>query len=109
LSRRRHPSLEEPPRRREPQLLSVESFASLGEHPRVPLSILPFSLSRLVHQSALAAVLQRVTSSAMAQPVFPYRATVGPIGANLHRPSMDQRPGLEPDDTPSCFKLWPEI
>jgi hypothetical protein len=57
LSHRRHPSQEEPPCYHEPQPPSAETFAALGEHPRDPLSILPFSPSRLVHRSALAAVL----------------------------------------------------
>jgi hypothetical protein len=43
LSRHRHPSPEEPPRRREPQPPPAELFATLGEHPHDPLSILPFS------------------------------------------------------------------
>jgi hypothetical protein len=58
LSDRRHPCPEEPPCHREPQPPSAEMFAALGEHPHDPLSILPFSPSRLVHRSALAAVLR---------------------------------------------------
>jgi hypothetical protein len=57
LSHRRHQSPKELPYRHDQQPLSVETFAALGVHPRDPLSILPFSLSRLVHRSALAVVL----------------------------------------------------
>jgi hypothetical protein len=58
LSHRCHLSPEESPCRREPQPPSAETFASLGEHPRDPPSIMLFFPSRLVHRSALAAVLQ---------------------------------------------------
>jgi hypothetical protein len=109
LSCRRHPSSEEPPHRRKPQPPTVESFAALGEHPHDPLSVLPFSSSRLVHRSAQAAVLRRASRSAMAPLVFPCRATVGHAGADIHHPSMDQRLGLQPEDTPSCFESWPKI
>jgi hypothetical protein len=88
---------------------SAESFAALGEHPCDPLSILPFSPSCLVHQNALAAVLQRAARLAMAPPGLPCRATVGCAGADLHHPLMDQRPGLEPEDTPLHFKSWSKI
>jgi hypothetical protein len=91
LSRRHHPCLEESPHRCEPQPPSAESFATLGEHPRDPLSILPFSPSRLVYRSALAAMLRWAARSAMAPLGFPC-----------------QRPGLEPEDTPSRFKSWPK-
>jgi hypothetical protein len=109
LSRRRHPSLEEPPSCREPQPPSAESFAALGEHPHDPLSVLSFSPSRLMHGRALAVVLWQAAHSAMAPPGFPYRAAVGHAGADLQCPSMDQRPGLEPEDTPSHFKSWSKI
>jgi hypothetical protein len=109
LSHCRHPSPEEPPRCCEPQPPSAESFAALGEHPRDSLFVLPFSPSRLVHRSALAAVLRWATRSAMASLGFPCRAALGRAGADLHHPSMDQWPGLEPEDTPSYFKSWPNI
>jgi hypothetical protein len=109
LSRHRHLSSEEPPYRRELQPLSAESFAALGEHPRDPLSILSFSTSRLVHRSSLATVLQRATCSAMVPPSFPCRATIGCAEADLHHPSMDQRLGLEPEDSPSHFQSWAKI
>jgi hypothetical protein len=96
LSRRSHPS-------------PAESFAALGEHPRDPLSILLFSLSRLVHWSALPAVLRQAARSAMVPSGFPCRAAVGRTGTDLHHPSMDQQPRLEHEDTPSCFKSWPKI
>jgi hypothetical protein len=99
LSRRHHPSSEKPPYRREPQPPSAESFAALGEHPRDPHSVLPFSLSHLVHRSTLAAMLRRAARSAMAPSGFPCRATVGRAGADLHRPFVDQRLRLEPKDT----------
>jgi hypothetical protein len=89
LSRRRHPSPEEPPHRREMQPPPAELFVALGEHPRDPLSVLPFSLLCLVHRSTLAAV--------------------GCVLADLHRPSMDQRLRLEPEDIPSRFKSWSKI
>jgi hypothetical protein len=95
MSRHRHPSLEEPPRRREPQPPPAEPFVALGGHPCDPLSVLPFSPSCLVHQSALATVLRRATHSAMALSGFPRHTAVGRTGAYLHRPSMDQRLGLE--------------
>jgi hypothetical protein len=81
LSHRSHPS-------------PAESFAALGEHPRDPLSILPFSLSRLVHRSALAAVLRQAARLAMVPSGFPCRAAIGRTGADLHHPSMDQQPRL---------------
>jgi hypothetical protein len=109
LSCRRHPSPEEPPHRREPQPPSTESFTALGEHPRDPLSILPFSPSLLVHQSALATVLRRAVHSAMVPSGFPCHATIGRAGVDLHHPLMDQRSGLEPADTPSHFKSWSTI
>jgi hypothetical protein len=109
FSHRRHPSPEEPPCHREPQPPSAELFAALGEHPHDPLSIWTFSPSHLVHQSVLADVLGRVAHSVMAPPGFPCRAAVGRGATNLHRPSMDQRPGLEPEDTPSHFKSRQKI
>jgi hypothetical protein len=42
LSSHRHPSPEEPPHRREPQLLPTKLFAALSEHPCDPLSVLSF-------------------------------------------------------------------
>jgi hypothetical protein len=96
LSHHRHPSPEEPPCRREPQPSSTILFATLGDHPHDPLSILPFSPSHLVHWSALGAVLRWAARSAMASPGF-------------HRPFVDRRLRLEPEDTPSHFKSWPKI
>jgi hypothetical protein len=109
LSRRHHPSPEEPPGRCEPQPPSAESFPALGEHPHDPLSILPFRPSRLLHQSALTAVLRWAARSAMVTPGFPCRTAVGRGEADLHRPSMDQQPGLELEDIPSHFKSLPGI
>jgi hypothetical protein len=109
LSHRRHLSPEKPPCCREPQPLSAESFATLGEHPRDPLSVLPFSPSRLVHRSFLAAVLHGAARSAIVPPGFPCRTAVGRAEADLHRPLLDQRPGLEPEDTPSRFQSWQKI
>jgi hypothetical protein len=109
LSHHRHPSPEEPPCRHEPQPSSIKSFAALGEHPRDPLSILLFSLLRLVHRSTLGVVLRWAARSAMAQPGFPCRAATRRAGANLHHPFIDRWPRLEPEDTPSRFKSWPKI
>jgi hypothetical protein len=109
LSHHRRPSPEKPPCRCEPQPPSTESFAALGEHPHDPLSILPFSLSRLVHQSALGAMLWRAALSAMAPSGFPYRTAVGRARADLHRPFVDRWLRLEHEDTPSRFKSWPKI
>jgi hypothetical protein len=109
LSHHCHLSPEEPPCYREPQLSSAESFAALRECPRDPLSILSFSSSRLVHQSTPSAMLRQAGRSAMAPPGFPCRAVVERAGANLHRPFVDRRPRLEPEDTPSCFKSWSKI
>jgi hypothetical protein len=86
LSHCRHPSPEEPPCRREPQPLSAEMFAALGEHPCDLLSILLFSPSRLVHQSALAAVLRRAARSAMAPLSFHCRVAAV-VGRSYCEPS----------------------
>jgi hypothetical protein len=109
LSCRHHLSSEEPLRCHEPQLSPTEPFAALGENPHDPLSVLPFLPFCLVHRSTLATVLRRATVPAMAPPGFPYRATVGRARADLHLPSMDQRPGLEATYPFVCIKSMPQI
>jgi hypothetical protein len=105
-SHHRHPRPEVPPRHCEPQPLPVELFTAPGEHPHDPLSVLPLSPSCLVHWSSLATMLWRAARPCIGAVGSPVALPLGCAGAITHRPSMDQWPGLDRQDSPSAH-LFP--
>jgi hypothetical protein len=108
-SRRRHLSPEEVPHHCKPQPLPAKPFATLGEHHRDPVSVLPLSLSCLVHQSALDVVLRRAARPCNGVIGCTIVPPLGCTGTILHRPSMDEQPRLEAAYPFICIKSIPQI
>jgi hypothetical protein len=105
LSHRYHLSLEESPCRREPQPPSAETFASLGEHPHDPPSIMLFfhrvwctRAPWLPCSGELPAWLWRRRVSTVVSPP-------SPAGAAVSRPRLDRRPRFEREIPLHVFDL----